>query len=986
MLFVVLSFAANVSAQNILTAAECDSLSSVLSRILEREVPKCSTKVRSVRFVRGRLVIGMSVTMSYYPFREDNVRAIYDSVRAVLPAKYRRSKIELRSDGRAVEDFIPLAYRSSRRGYKCFVNRSRVPLVTPLSRAYAPSAGLSGRHIALWQSHGRYFDQNENMWRWQRPALWQTREDLFTRSFVIPYLVPMLENAGANVLLPCERDFGSVEIIVDNDGGGRYCESNGACAWREGGTGFARKREYYLDGDNPFTEGTYRIAATVADGAESSAVWGADIPRRGEYAVYVSYAAVENGCDDAVYTVRHLGGESRFRVNQTIGGGTWIYLGRFMLDEGRRDTIVVLSNRSSKGGRMVTADAVKIGGGYGNIARTVCDSLRADGVDYEPTVSGCTRFCEGARYWLQWAGFSPEVYNRQRSGDDYKDDYMCRAHWVNALAGGSERLPDEAGLGIPVDMALAFHTDGGVTDDDRTVGTLGIFFTGDNGGKFDGGASRYVSRDLTDIVMTQIVSDIRAEYEPTWRRRGLWNRSYYEARVPCVPTMLLELLSHCNFADMRYGADPRFRFTVSRAIYKAILKHISAQYGTLCKVAPLPVDRFSAELCGGDSVLLRWHPVKDRLEPAADADRYVIYTRTGNGGFDNGRVVSDTSCYVRQSAGKIYSYRITALNDGGESFPSETLAVCKVPEERGRVLIINGFDRISAPASFRRDSLEGFDNGRDGGAAYIRDMSFTGEQRVFETAQRRNPDEAEMLGASYGDYDGRVVGGNTFDYPFIHGSSLAAAGYSFCSSSAGAVENGDVSLSAYPAIDLIAGKQRAVTVGRGVAGYDFRIFPSALRRALRDFAARGGAMFVSGSYVVSDPCDRNVYDEETENFVRDVLHCESGGKAYVRRGEVVGMQSRARIGGRYLFSTVPTEECYGVEAPDALRACGEGAFAVMRYAENNRVAGVAFSGDYRCVVAGFPFECIGSGRERDELMLRIAEFLFRQGGTDYMNR
>ena len=32
---------------------------------------------------------------------------------------------------------------------------------------------------------------------------------------------------------------------------------------------------------------------------------------------------------------------------------------------------MVLSNRSSKSGRIVTADAVKIGGGYGNIARRV---------------------------------------------------------------------------------------------------------------------------------------------------------------------------------------------------------------------------------------------------------------------------------------------------------------------------------------------------------------------------------------------------------------------------------------------------------------------------------------------------------------------------------------------------------------------------------------------------------------------------------------
>ena len=93
-------------------------------------------------------------------------------------------------------------------------------------------------------------------------------------------------------------------------------------------------------------------------------------------------------------------------------------------------------------------------------------------------------------------------------------------------------------------MALAFHSDAGVRLNDDIIGTLGIFYTRENKGKFEGGADRYRSRDLTDIVMTQIVEDIRSTYEPAWSRRGLWNRAYYEARVPGVPTMLLELLSH----------------------------------------------------------------------------------------------------------------------------------------------------------------------------------------------------------------------------------------------------------------------------------------------------------------------------------------------------------------------------------------------------------------------------------------------------------
>ena len=210
---------------------------------------------------------------------------------------------------------------------------------------------------------------------------------------------------------------------------------------------------------------------TVTDGRESRAEWSADLPASGEYAVYVSYKTVERSSEDALYTVRHLGGESRFAVNQTMGGGTWIYLGTFRFAAGQNPALVTLSNRSSKKNRVVTADAVKIGGGMGNVARTPAAEFRTQDTDYFCEPSGYPRFCEGARYWLQWAGFPETVYRQKEGLDDYKEDYMSRAHWVNALMGGSERLPDEEGLNIPVDMALAFHSDAGVRRNDETIGT-----------------------------------------------------------------------------------------------------------------------------------------------------------------------------------------------------------------------------------------------------------------------------------------------------------------------------------------------------------------------------------------------------------------------------------------------------------------------------------------------------------------------------------
>ena len=119
-------------------------------------------------------------------------------------------------------------------------------------------------------------------------------------------------------------------------------------------------------------------------------------------------------------------------------------LGHFDFAKGE-NAHVELSNLSRKNGKTVTADAVKIGGGYGNIARRV-DNSHIDenpgnsSINYSYATSGYPRFTEAARYWLQWAGFPEKVYSPSQGKNDYTDDYKCRGEWVNYLAGGSDIL------------------------------------------------------------------------------------------------------------------------------------------------------------------------------------------------------------------------------------------------------------------------------------------------------------------------------------------------------------------------------------------------------------------------------------------------------------------------------------------------------------------------------------------------------------------
>lgn len=951
------------------------NISALLTRMIDREVWGGTARITNYSIRGRRLRLNATIGLSNYPFREESVEAIYDSIRCLLPASLRGYRLELTTDGHLIEELIPLASRRKfdRRKQIPFTNSAAYPLVRKESPSGPFDRGLQERHIALWQSHGRYFEQSENRWRWQRTVHWQTREDLFTQSFVLPYLVPMLEHAGAYVFLPRERDTQLHELLLDGDHGDEsYREVNGRERWEHGGQGFAWQSPVLLAGDNPFKGGLCRMVQTTTRPAEVSlAHWQASIPESGEYALYISYRSHERCAADARYTVHHAGGESHFRVNQQLGGGTWIYLGTFPFEAGDERVVVTLSNLSDKAGQLVVADAVRLGGGIGNVARTVCDSLRREGVDYSPRLSGLPRYMEGARYWLQWAGFSEEVYAPKAGTDDYKEDYMSRAHWVNALMGGSQRLPEEPGLGIPIDMALAFHSDSGVRDSDETIGTLGIFFTQENKGLFEGGASRYRSRDLTDLIMTEIVGDIRSEMEPTWRRRGLWNRSYYEARVPAAPTMLLELLSHQNFADMRYGHDPRFKFLVSRSIYKGILKHIAAQYGYDYVVQPLPVSRFRVDL-QGEKALLNWAPRSDEKEPTAKPDFYLLQTSIDGSAFDAGRKVEGCSFKFDLAPDHLYRFRVVACNRGGESFPSEVLAAGVASEEQGRILVANLFTRLAAPPSFRSEQEAGFCQD-DMGVPHHCDITFTGAQYEYDRSRINGENSSTMLGASYEDCEGIIRRGNSFDYPALHGRAILAAGYSFASTSREAlVEKG---VEGYAALDLILGEQRSTLLARGVRGWEFSCFDAPLQELLDGYLMQGGRLFLSGSYIASDLWVSECSGEAQRRFARERLHYEYQASAATSQGRLRPLSALLPLSAmRFNQQEHPT--LYAAESPDAIRPVGEGAFPLLAYTENGHTAAVAYFGEgYRTVSLAFPFETILEECDRLSTMQRILEFL-----------
>ena len=991
-----------VSAQLLSSEVKAD-IEIFLNQEVSKEIAVGKISIDSTRVEGKELHLFVNGQFSNFPFRNNNVVHFYSGVKTLLPKGLSDYSLKIFTDGKSIGELVLPDFPTRRnKKLQAFSTNTKTSLVTRLSTLFSPEKGLQNRHIALWQSHGYYYEQKLTRWEWQRARIFQTVEDLYTQSYVLPFLVPMLENAGANVLIPRERDTQNAEIIVDNDGGmhtsSDYLEKSGSKLWAIGSSpGFAHLKNQYTGFENPFKDGTFRQTETIKRGKESTAEWTPDISKPGRYAVYISYQSLSESTEDAHYTVFHLGGKSEFKINQRMGGGTWIYLGHFSFREGKFGK-VVLTNLSSKTGQILTADGVKFGGGMGNIARSVSADGATENVPssqsndpqakienqniyYPYETSGYPRYTEASRYWMQWAGVPDSIYSESKGRNDYTDDYKSRGLWVNYLSGGSEINPQQKGLNIPVDMALAFHTDAGTTMNDSIIGTLGIYFSKTESGVYSNGVSRMVSRHLTDIVNSTIVNDIRQHYEPNWSRRGMWDRSYFEAQSPNVPTMLLELLSHQNFADMRYGLDPRFQFTVSRAIYKGILQFIASQNHTDYVIQPLPVDNMSVKFTQGNEVDLNWQAVSDPLEPTADAEQFIVYQRIGNKDFDNGTLVISNSYRTTIPSNEVCSFKVTAVNKGGESFPSEILSIGKSSQNKATVLVINGFDRICAPADFDApgDSIAGFLDESDHGVPYISDYKYIGKQKEFRRKIPWMDDDASGFGDSHANYETQIIAGNTFDYPAVHGEAILKAGYSFASCSDEAIENQNVMLSDYSIVDFILGKEYQSKIGReGIKPLEFKTFTTEMQKAITDYCHQGGNIFVSGAFVGTDLWDnRHTISLETDrNFATDILKYKwRVGQASVT-GTVKSIVSLFPMlyNGDFTFHNTLNSDSYVVEAPDAIEPASEGAYTILRYSENNLSAGIAYKGDYKTVVIGFPFESIKSAFDRMKMMKMVLDF------------
>lgn len=900
-----------------------------------------------------QITLNVSQSFATQTFTDESVKYYYKRLAKTLPKPYNRYNLSIRCISMPIEQLVAgaICNDNSKPGSWGKINYDEAPWVLNDSKPFFVSHGLYDRHVSIWASHGIYYDAKKSCWKWQRPNLFCTTEDLFTQTIVVPYLIPMLENAGAIVFTPRERDWQKEEIIVDNDNAIGYVEENGKECWKNTEKkGYFWHSEPYHDGENPFNQGTARMVVSTRRSNVSWASYQPTIAKGGKYAVYVSYHTLQNSVDDAQYIVIHKGERTVFRVNQRMGGSTWVYLGTFDFDKGNNEfNRVVVTNSSNKKG-VVTTDAVRFGGGMGCVERG-------------GMTSGMPRCLEGARYNAQMAGAPYSVYSSKNGLDDYSDDINVRSNMTNWLAGGSVYVPSLEGKNVPIELSLAVHSDAGYSImADSIIGSLAICTTTFNDGRLNSGISRLVSRDFADSLLTGIYRDLSHTYRK-WTRRYLWDRNYSETRKPEVPSAIIETMSHQNFADMRRGLDPNFRFTLARSLYKSILRYINGNHSLPSVVQPLPVSNFRIERTSDNKLHLSWLPVKDELEPTAAPTSYIVYTSENGMGFDNGTMVLKNSYVVEAKMGVVYRFKVAAVNRGGESFPTTTLAACLSSLSLAKdVLVVDGFNRLSGPTVVDDGGRLGFDLDDDMGVSYGLMAGWNGRQQCFDK-QYAGKEGIGALGYSGNELAGQFYMGNALDGSVCHVEDLSKCGkYNVLSCSLEALENEAVKPEHYCMIDLAFGLQR----DDGHSLIFYKTFSQQLQCQLKKFLRGGGRMFISGAYIGTD-----MQNAEERIFLADVLKTQhSGTDKLLSNISVTGM------GLNFDIIRHPNDMHYAATSVDRLSAVN-GSFCAMQYVDGSSAA-IAYDGnDYKCFVMGYPYECINDIKLRQKVMTGIVGFLMK---------
>ncbi len=622
------------------------------------------------------------------------------------------------------------------------------PWATNISRPNSVTEGLAGNHIALWASHGMYYDHKKGYWRYQRPNLYGTHEDLFTQTIVVPYLIPMLESAGAYVFTPRERD------------------------WQV----------------NEFVNEPIAIA--------------------GRYAVYIRY---DEGKGPTTYSVVHGGVRTDYSVNRAIGWGTWVYLGTFDFGTDPTQN-AVLENGISLPNTYATTTSVRFGGGMGSIERggqlsgvprclegaryyaeyagapeEVYANKGGNGDDYSEDINVRSLMVN----WLMDRGVPFDLCLAVHSDAGYYPDQSV----YGSLAIATTELGNPLRTGQPRTASLDFAKQ--------------LFYNLESDMRNEFGTWHVRSVKDKNYSETRL-PEVPSAIIETLSHESLTDMTYGQAprgKFTIARSLYKTILRYLADQSRRsYVVQPlaptHFRLSLSgdmldlswRETLDATEPNAAPTHYIIYTRASDPNSNATPSWTNGQ--IVSGTTARMRLEPGVQYDFRITACNAGGESFPTevlsafipkrsatsttSKNILVVSAFDRLSAPAIY---YTAVEPDTTALTSDSLRVDSIPAVQWRA---TNFD-------FRTD--EGVQRGLYPG--------------WNDTAINQTTVKSRYNRTTVGDPDRYFIAGNTFDYAAEHTRALAATGkYNVVSASVDAVSANLVDLTPYAALDIIYGLQR----------------------------------------------------------------------------------------------------------------------------------------------------------------------------------
>lgn len=760
-----------------------------------------------------------------------------------------------------------------------------------------PSGALSNIVVYCSAGHGFCANTNSGGWYVGRTLTNGVVEDMGNLD-QLNFLAAYLRNAGATVVPFRPVGYQTNEVVLDNDDAGVTFTGT----WYNSSSTIF----YGSAGDTP-----YRYAYISTNGQTAAARYTPNIPVAGFYPVY-TWVLYSGNRVRQVYRIRHSGGLDEVRVNHRRVGAGWVWLGTYYFEAGTNG-YVEISNEApgyDPGSDVVIADAIRFGNGMGD-------------VDRGWGTSGFERELEASRYWIQrmvGQGMPSDLYDRPTLNDS--DDN------VGAPARMADYMDNEADGSFWDRIYLGLHSnaDGG---SGTTRGPMGLYSTGNS-------AAAQARQQAFGLALARAITNDfyylqnGVGFNDPWGNNSadIYGAVYGEISEGYNSNMnstIIEVAYHNNAEDARLLKDPSARMYYARSILKGLIRHLSSTNAAVpLEFPPDPPTAPSAVNTTG-GVWISWFPPTTNTASGGAATSYRVYRSTNGFGFGSPISATNTSVLITNlTHGATYFFRVTALNAGGESLPSEVVGVRVAPMPRAYHLVVNGFtrfDRTQSPTRYFAANIDG-------------DVTMVRPRQI-----------------------------NSFDYVIQHGQAIAAGGRFFDACGHMAVVSNRVALTNYHAVYWILGEESTTN----------ETFSSAEQTLVSAYLGAGGNLFVSGAELAWDLDYRGTSSDRAflTNWLRTAYAADSAGT------------NRATATAVGIFNGIGTLSfddgsgaTYRVEYPDVLSARG-GAVTAMVYgssATGANAAALQYSNVYRLVVMGFPFETITNATVRTNIMARTLTF------------